>query len=121
MFEEEGNPRVVIICGEVGAFAAASPHFSKTFTAQEVVGQEPSEAVTKDGNYSPRRAGACLPPITGGHKARRYAELETVLVEALWLPDMSNELMSQPPSVPATPFGWHDHRDRTLQHRMKST
>ena len=111
---------MVIICSEVGAFAAASPpHFCKTFTAQEVVGQETSEAVTKDENYSPRKVGACLPSITGGHKARRYAELKTVLVEALWLPDMSNELMSQPPSAPATPFGWPDHRHRTLLHRME--
>jgi len=66
--------------------------------------QDCKVAVPKDGNRTPRRAGACLPPIIGGHKARRYAELETVLVEALWLPDMSNELMPQPPSAPATHF-----------------
>jgi len=34
------------------------------------------EAVS-EGNYLVlRRVGTCLPPINGGHKARRYAELE---------------------------------------------
>ncbi len=54
------------------------------------------EAGPKDGNRSPRRAGACLPPIVGGRKARRYAELETVLLKSMRPPHEGNELMSQP-------------------------
>ena len=64
------------------------------------VGQESCEAVPKDGNRLPRRAGACLPPIDGGRKARRYAELETAPLESMCSTHRSNELMSQPPCTP---------------------
>jgi|GEM_PF-5984345 len=33
------------------------------------------EAVSKGDHFDSRRAGACLPPVDGGRKARRYAEL----------------------------------------------
>jgi len=61
------------------------------------VGQNPYEAVPKDGNRTPRRAGACLPPIDGGRKARRYAKLETAPLESMCSTHRSNKLMSQPP------------------------
>ena len=61
------------------------------------VGQNPCGAVTKDENRTPRRAGACLPPIDGGREARRYAELETAPLESMCSTHRSNELMSQPP------------------------
>ena len=68
---------------------------------QQIVGEESLEAVPKDGNCNPRGAGACLPPIDGGRKARRYVELETPPLESMCSTHRSDELMSQPPLTPA--------------------
>jgi len=54
----------------------------KSQPTQATIDLNSFKAVIKDGNRSPRRAGACLPPIAGGHKARRYEELETVRIPA---------------------------------------
>jgi len=52
----------------------------KSQPAQATIDLNSFEAVTKDGNRNQRTAGDCLPPIAGGHKARRYEELETVRI-----------------------------------------
>ncbi|MFQ6007704.1 MAG: hypothetical protein ACE5K8_02010, partial [Candidatus Zixiibacteriota bacterium] len=39
-------------------------------------GQDYKEAMTKNRNRSLRRAGACLPPIDGGHKVRSYTNMD---------------------------------------------